>query len=144
MFHETTFLLATVRFTDITCAMRNPECLKQWPDCVDGEYNPLCCRFPKSCSCDIRDPNEIDLEAMRHAEEFMLEYESDFRALAKIERQEFLDALSEQREVISDSEVTRLWSNASEMDTVPEFPTQAHAFAYLLYQHIKYHANQSN
>lgn len=92
----------------------------------------------------IRDPNEIDPDLMRHAEEFMLEYADDFRALAKIERQEFLDELSEQREVISDSEVTRLWSNASEMDTVPEFPTQAHAFTYLLYQHIKYHANQSN
>ena len=30
---------------------RSPECVKAWPDCVDGDYNPACCRFPKSCSC---------------------------------------------------------------------------------------------
>lgn len=33
--------------------IRNPECVKQWPDCVEGEYNPMCCRFPKSCSCEV-------------------------------------------------------------------------------------------
>lgn len=33
---------------------RDPECVKRWPDCVDGEYNPSCCRFPKSCSCGPR------------------------------------------------------------------------------------------
>lgn len=26
-------------------------CVEQWPDCVNDTYNPLCCRFPKSCSC---------------------------------------------------------------------------------------------
>jgi hypothetical protein len=26
-------------------------CEEQWPDCVDDEYNPACCRFPKRCSC---------------------------------------------------------------------------------------------
>lgn len=26
-------------------------CLKSWPDAQAGEYNPSCCRFPKSCSC---------------------------------------------------------------------------------------------
>lgn len=30
---------------------RDPECVKQWPDCHDGGYDPRCCRFPKSCSC---------------------------------------------------------------------------------------------
>lgn len=28
-------------------------CVESWPDCAEGEYNPLCCRFPKSCSCTI-------------------------------------------------------------------------------------------
>ncbi len=30
---------------------RRPECIANWPDCEEGEYNPSCCRFPKSCSC---------------------------------------------------------------------------------------------
>lgn len=29
---------------------RNPECIERWPECRSGEYNPECCRFPKSCS----------------------------------------------------------------------------------------------
>jgi hypothetical protein len=33
---------------------RDPTCVAAWPDCVDGEYDPLCCRFPKSCSCGPR------------------------------------------------------------------------------------------
>ena len=32
---------------------RNPECVAVWPECCDGEYNPRCCRWPKSCSCEI-------------------------------------------------------------------------------------------
>jgi hypothetical protein len=28
-------------------------CVEAWPDCEEGEYNPACCRFPKSCSCTI-------------------------------------------------------------------------------------------
>lgn len=32
-------------------------CVEAWPDCVSGEYNPACCRFPKSCSC-MADPDE--------------------------------------------------------------------------------------
>lgn len=31
---------------------RSPECVKRWPECADGEYNPDCCRWPKSCSCE--------------------------------------------------------------------------------------------
>jgi hypothetical protein len=30
---------------------RDPACVAAWPDCVDGAYDPRCCRFPKSCSC---------------------------------------------------------------------------------------------
>lgn len=33
---------------------RNPECLASWPDCYAGGYDPRCCRFPKSCSCEVR------------------------------------------------------------------------------------------
>jgi hypothetical protein len=29
-------------------------CVERWPECRTGDYNPSCCRFPKSCSCDIR------------------------------------------------------------------------------------------
>ena len=29
---------------------RLPECIAQWPQCESGEYNPQCCRYPKSCS----------------------------------------------------------------------------------------------
>ena len=32
---------------------RYPDCVASWPDCREGEYNPKCCRFPKSCSCEI-------------------------------------------------------------------------------------------
>lgn len=31
---------------------REPWCINNWHDCVDGAYNPWCCRFPKSCSCE--------------------------------------------------------------------------------------------
>jgi hypothetical protein len=33
---------------------RDPTCVAAWPDCVDGAYDPRCCRFPKSCSCGPR------------------------------------------------------------------------------------------
>lgn len=32
---------------------RIPFCVAAWPECEDGEYNPKCCRFPKSCSCRV-------------------------------------------------------------------------------------------
>lgn len=25
-------------------------CVENWPEAESGEYNPACCRFPKSCS----------------------------------------------------------------------------------------------
>lgn len=30
--------------------VREPVCAAAWPGCVNGEYNPACCRWPKSCS----------------------------------------------------------------------------------------------
>lgn len=30
---------------------REPECVRAWPECHNGDYNPSCCRWPKSCSC---------------------------------------------------------------------------------------------
>jgi hypothetical protein len=32
---------------------RNPHCEEAWPDCWDGGYDPRCCRWPKSCSCNV-------------------------------------------------------------------------------------------
>lgn len=29
---------------------RDPECVKNWPECSSMDYDPRCCRFPKSCS----------------------------------------------------------------------------------------------
>lgn len=29
------------------------ECVEAWPDCSEGDYDPKCCRFPKSCSCTV-------------------------------------------------------------------------------------------
>ena len=31
---------------------RDPQCVDRWPECAEDEYNPACCRFPKSCSCE--------------------------------------------------------------------------------------------
>jgi hypothetical protein len=44
-------------------ASRRPRlraCVERWPDCFTGDYNPACCRFPKSCSADIYDGVGID------------------------------------------------------------------------------------
>ena len=30
---------------------RDPGCVARWPECVPDDYDPRCCRFPKSCSC---------------------------------------------------------------------------------------------
>jgi hypothetical protein len=32
--------------------LRASDCIKQWPECESGAYDPRCCRFPKSCSCE--------------------------------------------------------------------------------------------
>jgi len=32
---------------------RHDACVERWPECVSGEYDPRCCRFPKSCSCNV-------------------------------------------------------------------------------------------
>lgn len=31
------------------------ECVERWPECHEGGYDPRCCRFPKSCSCEVTD-----------------------------------------------------------------------------------------
>lgn len=31
---------------------RLKSCVEDWPEAQSGEYNPSCCRFPKSCSAD--------------------------------------------------------------------------------------------
>ncbi len=41
------------------------ECVDNWPDAETGAYDPRCCRFPKSCSATIYDPEhatDADLE----------------------------------------------------------------------------------
>lgn len=30
--------------------VEDPICVKAWPDGCNGDYDPRCCRFPKSCS----------------------------------------------------------------------------------------------
>lgn len=31
---------------------RDENCVAVWPECHSGGYDPKCCRFPKSCSCE--------------------------------------------------------------------------------------------
>jgi hypothetical protein len=41
-------------------------CVEAWPECETGEYDPRCCRFPKSCSATVYDPAAVaddELEA---------------------------------------------------------------------------------
>lgn len=35
---------------------RDATCVQRWPDCESGLYDPRCCRFPKSCSCETTSP----------------------------------------------------------------------------------------
>lgn len=32
---------------------RHPPCVERWPGCSSGDYDPRCCRFPKSCSAGV-------------------------------------------------------------------------------------------
>lgn len=44
---------------------RLKSCVESWPECQEGECNPSCCRFPKSCSCTVYDDEHVtedDLE----------------------------------------------------------------------------------
>ena len=50
--------------------LRLRACVERWPGCVEGEYNPACCRFPKSCSCTIYHEEST---AVTDLEESMLE-----------------------------------------------------------------------
>jgi hypothetical protein len=47
-------LRARVEALEAPLVERSPECVAQWPDCYEGGYDPRCCRFPKSCSCEVR------------------------------------------------------------------------------------------
>lgn len=38
---------------DAVVDRRHAECVENWPDCYTMGYDPRCCRFPKSCSCDV-------------------------------------------------------------------------------------------
>lgn len=39
-------------------------CVEQWPGCSEGDYNPHCCRFPKSCSCTVYDDQSTPPELL--------------------------------------------------------------------------------
>lgn len=39
-------------------------CLANWPDAINGEYNPKCCRFPKSCSIEDFDSLSPERQTM--------------------------------------------------------------------------------
>lgn len=44
------------------------ECVDRWPGAETGEYDPRCCRFPKSCSADVYSDEHVtdaDLEPTR-------------------------------------------------------------------------------
>jgi transcriptional regulator with XRE-family HTH domain len=35
-------------------------CVEAWPGAETGAYDPRCCRFPKSCSATVYDPERVD------------------------------------------------------------------------------------
>jgi hypothetical protein len=44
------------------------ECVEAWPAAETGGYDPRCCRWPKSCSASVYDPERVadeDLEPER-------------------------------------------------------------------------------
>lgn len=40
-------------------------CTERWPDCDEGDYDPRCCRFPKSCSCTVY-PDDTPPELLKY------------------------------------------------------------------------------
>lgn len=34
-------------------------CVEAWPEAETGQYDPRCCRFPKSCSATSYDPEQV-------------------------------------------------------------------------------------
>ena len=36
--------------SDTPCVWRERACVENWSGCESGDYNPACCRFPKSCT----------------------------------------------------------------------------------------------
>lgn len=62
------FVTRTRDSESLDAARRLQSCVEAWPECATGEYDPRCCRFPKSCSCTVYDPehvSESDLEPSR-------------------------------------------------------------------------------
>ncbi len=46
---------------------RLKECVERWPDAQTCDYDPRCCRFPKSCSATVYDDEHVtedDLEPL--------------------------------------------------------------------------------
>lgn len=44
-------------------------CVEAWPDCYTMDYDPRCCRFPKSCSASVYSTEHVreeDLEPVSH------------------------------------------------------------------------------
>lgn len=39
-------------------------CVQQWPDAYSGGHDPRCCRFPKSCSATVYDPDMFTPEEL--------------------------------------------------------------------------------
>jgi hypothetical protein len=39
-----------------------PSCVANWPGCFSGGYDPRCCRFPKSCSVRMVEPESPDIQ----------------------------------------------------------------------------------
>ncbi len=35
------------------CRVQYDHCIKNWPEACNGDYNPFCCRWPKSCSIPV-------------------------------------------------------------------------------------------
>jgi len=46
--------------------IRDPACVENWPECWSGGYDPRCCRFPKSCSCENHVSEETTICSNMH------------------------------------------------------------------------------
>jgi hypothetical protein len=63
--------LAVLRDLEVNPQARRPRlraCVEAWPGCAEGEYDPRCCRFPKSCSCDIYSDEHVLPEWLEEVE----------------------------------------------------------------------------
>ena len=58
--HSEWWQSAPVELPAQTPLRRLRACVDAWPDCHTGGYNPSCCRWPKSCSATVYDPEQVD------------------------------------------------------------------------------------